>query len=245
MTESVLITGLNGTVAPVVARALRGEGYAAAGWDRSAVPETNLQRSAQFLEKQQPGRIYHLGMGPPDWAALMAEWCRKNNRPFLFTSSVSVFAGSSERPYTASDTPDATDEYGVYKHACERAIMQANPDALIARLGWQIGDQPGSNNMFDYFERSASAGILELSTNWYPACSFLEDTATALLELEFRGERGLFHLDGNPGLSIFDIGKRIAELHGNRWQVRASGEPEFSNLMRDDRITVAPITARL
>ncbi len=244
MTESILITGLNGTVAPVVARALQRKGHEAIGWDRSKVAETDLAGSAQFLEKLHPEKVYHIGMGPPEWAALMAGWCRENDRPFLFTSTASVFSGDAEQPYTIADQPDATDDYGRYKRDCELAILAANPNALIARLGWQIGDRPGSNNMVDFFERSARNGILELSANWFPACSFLEDTADALVELESRGDSGLFHLDGNPGLSLYDIGNQLSRPHASRWQIRATGEPHYYNLMRDDRVPVAPITTR-
>ncbi len=245
MADSILITGLNGTVAPVVAKALQREGHVTSGWDRSKVPETDLAGSVQFLEETQPNKVYHIGMGPPEWAALIAGWCYENDRPFLFTSTASVFSGNAGRPYTIDDQPDATDEYGRYKHECELAILEKNPDALIVRLGWQIGDRPGSNNMVDYFERSARDGVLELSTNWFPACSFLEDTADALLELDLRGVSGLFHLDANPGLNIHDIGTRLGELNASRLQIRATGEPRYYNLMRDDRVPVVPITTRL
>lgn len=245
MADSILITGLNGTVAPVVAQALQRDGSKVVGWDRNKVPETDFASSAEFLDQCQPQKIYHIGLGPPEWAAVIASWCRDNDRPFLFTSTASVFAGCPERPYTIDDQPDATDDYGRYKYDCEQAVLTANPNALIVRLGWQIGDGPGSNNMVDYFETKAADGILELSTNWFPACSFLEDTADALLELESRGERGVFHLDGNPGLSIFEIGKRLSELHANRWQVQAASEPRYYNLMRDARVPVAPITRKL
>ena len=244
MTDSVLITGFRGTVAPVVATALQRDGFEAVGWDRNIVPETDLAGSLRFLECSRPQRVYHFGMGPSEWAALIAGWCRENDRPFLFTSTASVFTGHSDRPYTIADEPDATDDYGRYKYSSESAIQDVNPNALIVRLGWQIGDRPGSNNMVDFFEHSAADGTLELSTNWFPACSFLEDTADALLALDSRGERGLFHLDGNPGLSIHEIGKRLSELHANRWRIRATTEPRFCNLMRDDRVPVSPITTR-
>ena len=244
MAGSILITGLHGTVAPVVAIALKRDGFDIVGWDRSMVPETDLAASLELLERSQPQKVYHIGMGPPEWAALIAGWCRENDRPFLFTSTASVFAGRSEPPYTIADEPDSTDEYGRYKHACELAILGANPDALIVRLGWQIGDRPGSNTRVDYLERGAADGILELSTNWFPACSFLEDTAEALLALESRGESGLFHLDGNPGLSICEIGKRLNELHANRWRIKATNEPRYYNLMRDDRVPLSSITTR-
>ncbi len=192
--KSLLITGFRGTVAPVVARAVQRDGFEAVGWNRGIVPETDLADSLEFLESCQPQKVYHIGLGPPDWAALIAEWCCENDRSFLFTSTASVFAGNSERPYTIADRPDATDEYGRYKYCCELGILDANPDAL--------------------------------------------------LELESLGESGLFHLDGNPGLSIHEIGKRLGELHASGWRVRMTTEPHYCNLMRDDRVPVSPITTR-
>lgn len=31
-------------------------------------------------------------------------------------------------------------------------IRSVNPDARIVRLGWQIGREPGSNNMVDFYQ---------------------------------------------------------------------------------------------
>ena len=210
--NTALVTGMNGTVAPIVAHALRREGHDVAGWDRNAVSETNPEASLRYLDECWPGIVFHIGMGPPEWAALMARWCHDNERRFVFTSTVSVFSGNSDKPYTVDDLPDATDEYGRYKLACEKAILAANDSALIVRLGWQIGNAPGSNNMVDFIEQNAVDGVIDLSRNFRPGCSFLVNTADALLDLASRDERGLFHLDGNPGLSLSEIGTRLSQI---------------------------------
>ncbi len=245
MARRILVTGLNGTVAPFVASRLRSTGNEVVAWDRTSVPEHDLAASTAFLARTDPAGVFHIGMGPPEWAGLMAEWCRDHGRRFAFTSTASVFSSAKTGPLTIDDTPDAIDDYGSYKRACEEKIVLANPDALVVRLGWQIGDSAGSNNMLDYFEQHARDGNLTLSRQWFPACSFLDDTAVTLVDLENREATGLYHLDGNPGLSIFEIGCRLSRFHADRWQVNEAEQPRFNNLMRDDRVDVAPITARL
>ncbi len=245
MGTRILITGMRGTVAPVIAGHLRRYGAEVLAWDRQAVPETDASRWIDFLARVDPDKVFHIGMGPPEWAASMAQWCADFDRRFVFTSTASVYSANMQGPITVAGVPDATDDYGRYKRSCEEAIHRANPDALTVRLGWQIGHEAGSNNMFDYFERHAQHGALPLSERWFPACSFLDDTAAALLELEQRSASGVFLLDGNPGLSLYGIGTALSRLHGGRWRVRPTSEPARNNLMRDERVNVRPITDRL
>ena len=99
--------------------------------------------------------------------------------------------------------------------------------------------------MLTYLEEARSRdGEVRASTRWFPACSFLGDTADALVELLERGASGVYHLDGNPGLSLYEIASALARLHGGRWPVVAVDEPAYDNRMVDERISVAPITRR-
>ena len=176
----------------------------------------------------------------------MAQVCAAHQIKFLFTSSVSVFSHQQHGPFGVDVQPAATDDYGAYKIECEQRVRQANPQALIARLAWQIGTAPGSNNMIDFLHRTMQvSGKIEASTNWYPACAFLEDTADAVYRLIDTYEPGTYHLDGNPGLTFHQIVTGLNRLHGEQWSVVPTTAPVQNNRMLDDRITIKPITARL
>lgn len=240
-----LITGLNGTVAPVVADVLRRVGWEILPWDRATHPISERGSVRSHLDSLAPDAILHIGMGASEWAAWLAEFAHERDIPFLFTGTVSVYGEHQVGPFGPSDLPEPTDDYGRYKLECEKSILRVNPDALICRIGWQIGDAPGSNNMVDYFHKRRSEGPLRLSRSWIPGCSFLDDTARELVRLMLHGKTGLFHLDSNPGLSLFEIGDRLARLHPWMGEVTASDDVVKNHRMVDDRVQMPALHERI
>jgi dTDP-4-dehydrorhamnose reductase len=239
----ILLTGMNGTVAPALARHLNDGGHGTLAWDRSVTSPDDPAAVRSFIEATRPDALVHLAMGSPSWAETMAAVSAERKIPFLFTSTVSVYAHTQRGPLTPDVKPEPNDDYGRYKLECERLVRAANARAIIARLAWQIGTAPGSNNMVDYLERTyREKGRIDASTNWFPACAFLEDTSDALARLLTSGAPGLYHLDGNPGLSFFEIATNLNRIHGGRWNVVAAGEPVQDNRMDDPRVTLRPIT---
>lgn len=199
-----------------------------------------------FIAEQSPDWFFHLATGSPEWAAALARICWSRGIRFLFTGSVSVFDGSKPGPYPADKMPDATDDYGRYKADCERRVRAENPDAYIARLGWQIGDAPGSNNLIDFLFRMAKErGRVEVSSGIVHSNAFLEDTADALHRLMAEHPPGLYQLEGNPGLSLYELTLRLKALHGFRFSVIEIQEPRRDIRMINDRIAMGQITDRL
>lgn len=241
-----IVTGMNGTVAPVLGQALEARGYRVVAWDREIVPADDEEAGRHFVDEEQPDAFFHVATGSPLWAEHVARLCAERAIPFLFTSTVSVFGPEQQFPLTPDVPPQATDDYGTYKQECERLVRAANPDTIIARLGWQIGQAPGSNNMVDYLQRTAEReGTIAANVNWVPSCAFLEDTADGLYRLLRDYPAGLYHLEGNPGLSFFEIASGLNRVQQRGWAITAVDEPPFDNRMRDERIDLAPITGRL
>lgn len=244
----VLLTGMNGAVAPAFARALRDSDHQVIAWDRTRLPIDSEWHIRAAIDQHNPDWICHIATGPPQWAQWLARACADFNLGFLWTGTVSVFSEAAVAPLTPDLPPDATDEYGRYKIECERLINEANPRAVIARLGWQIGDEPGSNTMTDFLAREAMkhSGPIEASTKWIPSCAFLTDTSAGLLALLERAEPGIFHLEGNSaGLSFFEIASALAHIGDRSWTIRSSDAPARDNRMRDDRVTLGQVARRL
>jgi dTDP-4-dehydrorhamnose reductase len=238
----VLVTGTNGTVAPVIVERLGAAVHETVAWDREHVPPDDVGAARAFVAEVAPDWIVHAAMGSAHWAEVLAG----TGVRLLYISSVSVFSGHGRVPLRPGDEPDATDDYGRYKIECERRVVAAKPDALVVRIGWQIGDAPGTNNMLTYLANAgARDGAVRASTRWFPACSFLADTADALVDLMERGAEGIYHVDANPGLTLFEIATRLNRLHGEPWTVVATDDFAHDNRMADERVTVAPITQRL
>lgn len=241
-----IITGMNGTVAPALARRVAEQGLEVVPWDRTREPIGSERAVRAFIERERPMWVCHVATGPIEWAEWIARACAPLGSRLLWTGSASVFSERTPAPIPPDAPADATDDYGRYKAECEQRILGANPDAVVARLGWQIGDAPGSNNMVDYFTREAEKGAIRASTRWVPSCAMLNDTAVALVALMARAEPGVFHLEGNSaGLSMFDLATRINHAQRRNWTIEPTDEPHRDNRMHDPRVRMAQVSDRL
>lgn len=246
---TVLLTGMNGTVAPALAAALEARGFNTVAWDREAVSPDNPDAVARFIRDVEPVALVHCAMGSPLWAAHMAQQCAANDIRFLHTGSVSVFGTHQRGPFTLDSVPEPDDDYGRYKLECEQHVLAANPEARVVRLGWQIALRPGGNQMTDYFTRlQAENGEVAASTEWFPACSFLDDTAHVLAEMatgSLAPAPGVYMLDSNPRWSLYDIAEALNHTMGAQWQVRATDDRRVDHRMHDPRLPVPALDERL
>lgn len=241
----VLVTGMRGTVAPVLAQALQAGGDSVAPWDRSRHPVDDPDAVRFFIHAETPDLFCHLAMGSPDWTEWAAQACAEKNVPFLYVSSVSIYGAAQTGPFTPADLPVPDDDYGRYKLECERRVRAVHPRAHVVRIGWQIGDRPGGNQMVDYLDRaSREQGRIDASIRWFPGCSFLPDTADALVHIAKKLPPGLYHLDGNPGLNFFEIASALNVLLGRPWNVAAVAGLVQNRRMVDPRVPVASIQTR-
>lgn len=246
----VLLTGMGGTVAPIVAAELARRGYTTVRWHKESVDPTDAAACDRFIDEVNPAWVAHIATGPEEWCTHIAKACAPRNINLIHTGSVSVYSGKQVGPFAVTDTPLPDDDYGRYKLRCEQRIREALPAAIIARIGWQIGDAPGSNNMLDYLFKKAAEGngTIEASDQWSPGTSFLVDTAAALADLMEKkqpGVGGLYHVDGNPGLTFFEIAARLARLHKQPWTITPASTPTGSSRMTDPRVKVRSIAERL
>lgn len=235
---NIIITGMNGTVAPFIARDLENLNYTIIPWDRSKVSTENKDEIENFIKDNKGDFVYHIGLGSSTWAKTMAEYCYKNNIGFLFTSTVDVLKEQNQGPYTVDSKPYATTDYGLYKIECENIIQKVNPNAYIVRLGWQIGVQPGSNNMIDYFYKQMdSQGYIEASKEYYPSCSFLWDTSKEIVRISHELEPGLYLLNSNKNYSFYKIAEKLLKCYPDL-KLKENSSFIRNDLMVDERVQV-------
>ena len=256
--RSALVTGLGGTVGRALGARLRRDGVSVIGWDRSAVPIDQYHAMDAFIAEAAPDVVVNLAIASAltgrtneawlvnhEWPSELAWICRQRAIRFVHASTAMVFSGAATGPFTPASIPDATEGYGHQKRSSEARVHHQNPDALVVRLGWQIGDQSGSNNMIDYLEREMRAhGHVRASTRWLPACSFLDDTADAIARLLVAAP-GCYMIDANTGWTFFEIARALAAHHGGRWTIVETDDLVQDQRMIDPRVTVAPLSARL
>lgn len=232
----ILLTGMNGTVAPAVSRHFSSVGHHCLGWNRTEVPQDRHDEAAAHLDALKPTLLVHCGMTSPEATGMLARLASERDIGFVFTSTVSVFSESGTGPYTVTSVPNAEEPHGLYKRRCEEAVLVANPRAWIIRLGWQIGTGPGSNNMVDFlYKQNQSHGSIEASRRWFPSCSFLDQTASAIQFVVEQRPSGTYLANANSRLSFFEIASRLAMAHPTL-SVRSADAFVRDDRMFDDRV---------
>ncbi len=240
----LLITGLNGTLAPRLAEAARAAGHEVMGWDRAAVDPDDEARSADWLAQVRPDAIAHLGMGSARFAALLAARCER----FVFTSTAMVFDHQPDGPHDVTHERTAKDDYGRYKIGCEDTILAASKTAAIARIGWQIDPtQPGNNMLRALDDWQRRDGHVAASRAWVPACSFMADTAAALLALLQQPQPGLHHLDSNADEAwhFDELARALAQAFQRDWQVRPHEDYRHDQRLVGGATRLPPLSERL
>ncbi|GAA4494173.1 sugar nucleotide-binding protein [Pseudaeromonas paramecii] len=244
----VLISGLNGTLAPHLARRVVAEGGQVLPWRRELVDPTDETAGRQMLDRLRPDAIAHLAMGSEAWAAFLAREARVRQIPLLFTSTAMVFDAVPDGPHQRQDTPNAQDDYGRYKIRCEQGIQATNPAACIARIGWQIDAEARGNNMLAALDEwQASRGEVAASRLWIPACSFMADTAAGLWQLLQARAQGIHHLDSNAVCAWgFDtLVQALAQHFARSWQIRVTDEYRHDQRLLGSEAWLPPLSARL
>jgi len=247
----LLVTGLSGTLGPRLAARARAAGWRVSGWDRRVVPADDGAAARDELLRLQPDAIAHLAIGSAAWAALLARHARERAIRLVFTSTAMVFDHVPDGPHDVAALRNARDDYGRGKIACEDAILAAHPQASIARLGWQIDERATGNNMLAELDRrQARDGRVVASARWTPACSFMDDTCAALLELVEGERRGVVHLDANASEAwTFDqVVTALGTRFSRDWVVEVDrGEAAHAHDQRlvGDEVALPPLSARL
>jgi dTDP-4-dehydrorhamnose reductase len=247
----VLITGLNGTLAPHLARVADQHGAVVIAWPRASLAAEPSEAAQQWLAAQQPHQIYHLGMASEVYAGLLASYAAQRSIPLVFTSTAMVFDHLPNGPHRISDERTAKDDYGRYKLRCEDAIAAANPRAVIARIGYQMDmANPTGNNMIAHLDQQGgNASNIRASEAWFPATSLMSDTAQALWALGQHLQvdptfAGVHHLDSNATdqLNYVQIVAALKVKLQRHWSIEATQDYVHDQRLinsRDASTTVA------
>lgn len=253
-----LITGSHGTLGKVLTETLNSEHIETIGWNRSEIDPTDVVRGEHYVEEIRPDFIFHLATDSHpsgtdneawkinvEWSENLARWSHRMKIPMVYTGSVMVFTDNATGPFRIDSIPDATEGYGFFKRSAEEHILRANPKAVVARIGWQIGRDDGSNNMVAHLaERMRDGGLIHAGTKWLPACSFLEDTVPELIRLAREGS-GLYQIDSNRKWNFYQIVRALDEMLNAGWEIIPTEDFIYDQRMIDDRVRIPALSSRL
>lgn len=253
-----IITGANGAVGSGLRQHLVACGDVPIAWDRAQTPIDDYAKMEAFVLAHKPDVLFHLAIPSQStgrdneswwvnyhWTSELAWICRQHKIRFVYISTVMVYSDDAVGPFTPQSTPDAKSGYGYDKLQSEERTFSQNPDAIVARLGWQIGESGGSNNMIDYFEKQmAQHGEVRASRRWYPACSFIPDTAWALRQLIDKSPT-VYLVNSNTRWTFYEIANALNEKHGNKWKITPTDDFVYDQRMLDARVSMPELNARL
>lgn len=163
--------------------------------------------------------------------AEMANACAARNIKFVHLSTDAVFDGTKEGAYTEADEPNPLGAYAQTKLEGERAVLSANPQAIVARVnffGWSLG---GRRSLGEFFVNNLSKGK---NVNGFTDVIFcpmwvnhLSRLLIAMLEKDLHG---LYHVVGAQAMSKYQFGVEVARKFGLRESLISPQSVETSGL---------------
>lgn len=258
-TIQALITGARGTVGTALCQHILQQGGSVHPWNREVHAPGNFDAARWLMDEYSPTVIFHLALPAKPtgaeneswvvnehWTGQLAFLAAERKIPFVYCSTAMVFTNRAKGPFTVHSVPDEKEGYGYGKLLGERAAVSANANARVARLGWQIGNVRGGNNMLEHLEAQHERdGHINASTRWIPATSLLQDTAEAFLQIAAHKDCGVFHVNSNNRWNFYEIVCALNTLHGNRWTVKPNEDFVYDQRLLDDRLHISELSERL
>jgi dTDP-4-dehydrorhamnose reductase len=184
--------------------------------------------------ERDPGQALDVNVvASADLAAQAAE----SGAAFVYISTDAVFDGA-RGGYREDDAPDPQSVYGRTKLDGERAVLDAHPGALVARVNFYGWSPSGRRSLAEFFYGALSRGE---SVNGFEdqvvstlyAGSLIE-SVVALLEA---GASGIVHVASPEPTTKYAFGRRIAESFGYDPElVRAARSTDHLDLPRGTRL---------
>ena len=242
MDLTAYLTGMTGTVAPVLATTLIKHGYRIVGKHHRIEKDEDILVSLDDLNSTHPTIIVHLALGPIAWTKALALWAHQHQTMFVYVSTASVYDDQGNGPYTIDAPVYAKQGYGLYKFQCEQAVKEVNPLAYIVRIGWQIDPlcSETSNNMFRFFaDQIRTQAKIVVSNQFFPSASFLPDTTAAIYQMIKSHSPGLYFINGNLHLSLYEIAVRLNQKYQRSWVIEKFDNFKRNDLLIDPRLPVS------
>ena len=146
-----------------------------------------------------------------DLPSALAKACKTRGIHMVQVSTDAVFDGMKSGVYTESDEPHAVNVYSQTKLEAERAVLEFNAEAIVARVnfyGWSLG---GRRSLAEFFFHNLTNNK---SMSGYTDVIFCPmhaaHLAETLLAMLGKGLHGLYHAVGPQPMSKYQFGVEIA-----------------------------------
>ncbi|MFZ5904372.1 MAG: SDR family oxidoreductase [Chloroflexota bacterium] len=141
----------------------------------------------------------------------LASACASRGIRLVHISTDAVFDGTKDGFYTEEDTPNPLGIYAQTKLAGERAVLEAYPGAVVARVnfyGWSLG---GRRSLAEFFFNNLTHNKSMSGFTDVVFCPmFVRHLAGVLLSMLEKRLGGLYHAVGAQAMSKYQFGVEIA-----------------------------------
>ncbi|WP_129626368.1 SDR family oxidoreductase [Candidatus Oscillochloris fontis] len=235
MAERIFITGGTGYLGTALLRLLVPRGahvgasylhqppsaFPQVAWARMDLRDPDAVRA--ILDAFQPTAIIHTAFVQyePDLLAItgygsgiVAEVAATLSARLIHMSSDVIFDGEQPGPYTEDDPPNPISAYGEAKALAETLVRGAYPAATIVRTSLIYGFQPLDRQTRFTLEIAAGQSSDRLFSDEYRCPIFVDDLASALIELLNTEHAGVLNIAGADRVSRYELGCLLAQALG-------------------------------
>lgn len=149
-----------------------------------------------------------------DAAADLAAQAAKSKARFIHISTDAVFDGV-DGGYTEESETSPTTVYGRSKADSELAVLDANPDALVARVNFYGWSPTGERSLAEFFySKLARRERVPGFDDVFVSTLYVGLLVEYLAELSARGASGIIHVVSGESTSKYAFGQRLAAAFG-------------------------------
>lgn len=117
-----------------------------------------------------------------DIPQILAEACQEKGIPLIHISTDYVFDGTSEEPYSETDTENPQSQYGLTKWLGEMEVLQAHRRNIVVRTSWLYSEY-GHNFVKTMLRLGAEKDSLRVVNDQHGCPTYAGDLARALVSI--------------------------------------------------------------
>jgi dTDP-4-dehydrorhamnose reductase len=220
----IVVTGAGGMLGSDVVAVGSRMGHEMVAMTHDDLDVTDPARVERLIVRERPGAVLNCAawsnvdsaesmehdaeLVNGEGAGFVAAAAEKARAKVLYVSSVDVFDGSKDGPYTEIDDPNPINAYGRSKLAGERATALVSGRSFIVRTSWLFGVE-GPNFVEEMLRLGRQGGPVVVVHDQVGSPTFTGHLAAGLLRLLDSSSYGIHHMSGGGSCSWYEFANEI------------------------------------
>ncbi len=150
-----------------------------------------------------------------DASVELARQAAKTGAKFVFISTDAVFDGRTDSPYTEGVLTSPVSVYGETKVAAEQAVLEANPNSIVARVNFYGWSPTGRRSLVEFFSQKFMLGEpFSGFTDTKVSTLYIGDLLKVISELVRADASGIFNVASSGAVSKYSLALEFAHEFG-------------------------------